>query len=719
VLLSILRIALLALVVGIASPSTASDTVWRPLRVGAGGWLTGIDISPDGSTRVVRSDTYGAYIWDDKAKAWSQLVTAASMPKPHLNRDYAHGVFEIRVAPSTPSRLYMAFAGTVYRSDNRGGTWMATAFKPVVMEPNDRYRMLGQKLAIDPANPDVVYAGTQANGLFVTRDGGASWKPVGAVPLSKKGADDLLPGISGIAFDVTSGALSGRTKTIYAASFGNGVFRSQDAGATWARLPGGPDGVGHAKISADGGYYVNSADQATIWRFADGRWTNITPEAQEWDTVLVDPHNADRVIAIRAGGYLDISQDRGVTWSGVLWGPGHNIRVAADIPWLAWTKEEFMATGDMMFDPVLPGRIWFAEGIGVWYTDLPADGAKPEAVTFTSVSTGIEQLVATQVLAPPGGKPLVAAWDRPVFYLEDAEAFPATHGPDNEINIIGGWALDYASSKPEYVAGIFDWWGQEKSGFSTDGGRTWTPFASHPELERSIGGTLAVSTPKNIVWVASSNQSAYVTQDGGAHWHKIALPGVPEVGETGWSFAYYLNRHIVAADRVAANRFYLYNYLKGLYLSKDGGKSWSLVHKGEIVPFSGYNASLRSVPGHEGELFFTTGRQSGTEPVATPFVRSTDGGATWKAVPNVLEVITFGFGKPKRAGGYPAIYIVGWVGRAYGIWRSDDNASSWTRIGEFPLGSLDEIKTIDGDKTEYGRVYVGFQGSGFAYGALK
>jgi len=32
---------------------------WKPLKVGAGGWLVGMDIAPDG-TMVVRTDTYGA-----------------------------------------------------------------------------------------------------------------------------------------------------------------------------------------------------------------------------------------------------------------------------------------------------------------------------------------------------------------------------------------------------------------------------------------------------------------------------------------------------------------------------------------------------------------------------------------------------------------------------------------------------------------------------------
>ena len=57
----------LVLSAAVAAAETAPDrfgTAWKPLRIGAGGYLTGMDISPDGSTRIVRADTYGAYIWN-------------------------------------------------------------------------------------------------------------------------------------------------------------------------------------------------------------------------------------------------------------------------------------------------------------------------------------------------------------------------------------------------------------------------------------------------------------------------------------------------------------------------------------------------------------------------------------------------------------------------------------------------------------------------------
>ena len=55
----------------------AASNNWQPIDIGAGGFLSGMDIAPDG-VMVVRTDTYGAYIWN--GSEWQQLVTSTSMP---------------------------------------------------------------------------------------------------------------------------------------------------------------------------------------------------------------------------------------------------------------------------------------------------------------------------------------------------------------------------------------------------------------------------------------------------------------------------------------------------------------------------------------------------------------------------------------------------------------------------------------------------------------
>ena len=58
------------------------------------------------------------------------------------------------------------------------------------------------------------------------------------------------------------------------------------------------------------------------------------------------------------------------------------------------------------------------------------------------------------------------------------------------------------------------------------------------------------------------------------------------------------------------------------------------------------------------------------------------------------------------------------MGGKYDIYRSTDEGASWESMG-FPNSSLDTVRTIDGDKSVFGRVFVGFSGSGASYGDMK
>ena len=197
----------------------------------------------------------------------------------------------------------------------------------------------------------------------------------------------------------------------------------------------------------------------------------------------------------------------------------------------------------------------------------------------------------------------------------------------------------------------------------------------------------------------------------------------------GWPSNYYFNDQVCAADRVAEDTFYVYNFHTdaggdAIFVTRDGGVSWTRqCHKcaGDGSNFTGplgVANLLRAEPGRPGALFFTAGRTGGPHPYPSFFYRSADGGASWLRIPDVREVWAFGFGAPKPSGsGAPAISIVGWVRGAFGLWRSDDDCASSTRISDgYPDGSFDQINTIEGNSRISGEVWRRLQGSGAAFG---
>jgi len=682
-----------------------SSNNWQTLDVGAGGFLTGIDIAPD-DTMVVRTDTYGAYIWN--GTEWQQLITATSMPAAFVTTKGSQGVYEIQIAPSDSNIMYMMYEGYVFKSTNKGTTWTETSFAKVTENAGDAYRMDGQKMAIDPENPNVVYVGTPQNGLFVTTNGGATWQSVSAVPVSLTDSNGIYPGITGIEFDPALGVTGGKTNTIFAASYGNGVYESTNGGASWSAI-GGPSDVDYAAVSSTGVYYV-VGNGNSLWSYNNGAWTELLLDTSGHgiETVAIDPFNPNEIVLQTGGGYLNISYNGGAAWSGDNWG---NQLSASDVPWLANTG--YMTVGGTVFDQLVPNELWVSDGVGVWNTtNLPTQSFESNTpVVWNDQSSGIEQLDANEIIVPPGGDPVLASWDRAFFTISNSNAYPSTYGPVDG-QFAAGWSVDYASSDPSFLVGIADWWGNEESGYSTNGGQTWTAFATDPPGagKSYIGGTIAASSPTNIIWAPAGGEDPYYTLNGGATWNPITLPGV--TSWSGFDFAYYLDARTVTADRVLPNTFYLYDAGHGVYETTNGGSTWTQVYSGNISPYSNYNAELESVPGEAGNLFFTGGPQDGFP--SEGFYQSTNQGATWTAVPNVTEVLCFGFGAPAPGQSYPSIYIVGWVNKVYGIWQSNNDAQSWTQIGTYPAGSLDSIKTISGDPNIYGQVYVGFGGDGYA-----
>lgn len=701
------------------------------MKIGGGGWVVGMSASPaEKGLMYCRTDVSGAYRWNAAANSWKQVVTQDSIPAEYVGYGKYLGVDSIVGAPNDAKVAYMVMGGEPYaltpgqlfRSTNQGDTWTATKFKEatgVKVEANGEGRQEGERLAVDPVNSSVLYFASIQDGLWHSTDAGQTWAKVATIPQGK-----MPHGVNTIVFDAKGGTVKANngqelTKTLYTTVEEAGVFQSTNGGATWAKISdtaaGGPSRARDATVGPDSTYYVvydgEKAPTGGIWkRTTAGQWTDITPPGKDggkdksyW-AISIDPFDAQHVVAMIHGGKTFVSHDQGATWS------FHYFKLkSTEIDWLGKQENYFLSTGQLVFDPQQRGRIWYAEGFGVWWTE----NLEPQEIEWTSASVGIEEVCGNDVIAPPGGMPVAAMWDVGAFYFGDVSTYSAQR---SQPGFMSTWSLDWCAKDPKFLVGVFrshlDFVPNAKSsGYSTDGGKTWTRFPAvenkslPPELDYGVI-TVSANSPDNIVWCPSGNKLPYYTSDRGATWKPCAFP--PGKHETAMH-APYTSMKPLCADRVAPDTFYFYTPQEGLFRSTDGGASFTLA--GNPAP-NRWNAYLKSTPGHANDLWFASGPGTG-------LYHSADGGTTWTESPGLISVMNVGLGKAKVDGGYPTLYAVATLANKHGLYRSTDKGQTWDYLTDYPLGIYDAIDALDADKDVFGQVYVGFTSAGFAWGRLK
>lgn len=714
--------------VGSGVSGTTSAPSWKTLPVGGGGFVRGLIIAADG-TMVGRTDTAGAYLYSSVTSSWNQLITSSSMPAAFITANFnagLGGVYEFAIAPSNTQIFYMmASSGgtsgqsTMWKSANQGATWtQLTAFGNQSCNPNDNNSQIGQKMAVDANNSNIVYVGVEGGGLYVTTNGGTTWALVTGVPAGT-GA-----GICGIVFGPASNQVGGVTQVIYACRQGTGVYVTLNGGTSWALTSSGPTSVVNAILDASGNYWCAGNLGANIFKY-NGSWTtaSVTHSGSgAFQGIAQNPLTPAQFAAADQAGFLYFSADSGATWTS---NNTNTTTASSAIPWIAaanyssFPTNLFLDPGNLAFSPLSNRLLYMSAGTGMWNMNVPATPTSGTALVWNDMSVGIENLVAIEVTVPPGSGPAIVAWDRPLFYLTPG-TYPSIYYPvesDDASN--KGWSVDYASSDSTFTCGAF----AGSSGYSHNNGASWTLFPSQAPTT-PVGayqsGCIAASSPTNILWAVAGNNAPSYTTDAGTTWTQISIAGISSWSGFMPSFPAGGIRKL-CADRVTANTFYLYFGGNGLYISSNGGVSWTQQLSGFIETNSGYaaiNPQLKSVPGNAGHLFYCTGvnQFSGstqTSPTSDMyFFRSTNSGVTWTRVANVLEVSAFGFGKA-LAGGYPAVFINGFVSGVFGFWRSDDNCSTWNNIGTFagPNG-LGSVVTMSGDMNNYGTCYIGIGGFG-------
>lgn len=227
-------------------------------RGNSGGWdVANVDFLGDPVSAVLAEPSgrvtaaldlghFGAKLWRrDPGAAWRELAAPTFPPKPEGASDDPHPWSLVKIWNLEPGgvsgRLWMGtMPGGLFRSEDGGESW--TLIEPFWRMP-DRKKWNGvaggeqpglSSVLIDSGNPSNIRVGVSTGGVWASDDAGGSWKLVGKGLYAEYMPPELREDL--ISQDVHQLARCASKPAVMWCQHHNGVFRSEDAGATWRDL---------------------------------------------------------------------------------------------------------------------------------------------------------------------------------------------------------------------------------------------------------------------------------------------------------------------------------------------------------------------------------------------------------------------------------------------------------------------------------------------------
>ncbi len=757
-----------------ATPNIESQVEVGTMGIGGGGFVSAI-ITGD-ECMYARTDVGGAYRYDFEAEKWVQLMSfITDKDKGFLSVD------GMCIDPTNNDNIYM-LAGCAYFSDARtsifrsqdgGETWDETDVTDMIQVHGNGYgRHMGESIAIDPDNTNVIYCGGDVtagdSALIKSEDGGDTWIPV-------KGFDDL--GYFGTSIKWphwTNHMVRALDDSEYVNQNGVSLVHIQDGKVYVGITVAGKDNlfvadvgsdeftplsdelptdVMPARISVDAegrmlicyvASHVFGNGSGGIYRYDPkaGTVENISPVNNSIGACQSAPDNANELIATTCavwstqnwdkdttawGEWLYRSEDGGKTWTSIypgkmgdwVWNPdtgemtqlqlyGYPSTGGSD--WI-WGKAVHWS-GTLVLNPFDPTEIWVSSGNGVFeWEKIWTDD--PQLIFHAD---GIEEVVPLDMVSIPGGDPVSVIGDYDGFIhqstTESTQLTPSMNELTDSTASTAGIA--YCPSNPDVMVRLAE--GFNRGYYTTDGGDTWTVLENIP-MAKAKAAINQLEDGSYRILVTAEGKVGY-TDDFGKTWKDSSL----EVGMTSplWMQVDPKNPQYVYGYGYYYNQYYFYSkptptiddarYV--LMVSDDYGATFKNAQT--ICQYDECDGAYRIAYLDEGEFVIGAGWYGA--------YHVTDYGKTVTKLDSVSYGKTFGYGAPEKDGGKNTLYMWGKPQEddPEGVYMSTDCGETWKAFNiSRPYGGTANGNFLVGDMNKFGTVYMSTAGCGIVYMSLK
>src|SRR5687768_1895134 len=535
----------------------ASGGVWKTTDAGAS-WLPITDrhfeVASIGAISVYDGDPNIVYVGTGSDGLRSNVSTGRGVYKStdagstwsFIGLRDVGQIGAVRIHPTDPDIVYVSATGNifknnpergVFRTRDGGRTWQRVLYVSDSTAASDVEPHLGTPTTVfavmtrSERKPWTIISGAREGGVYKSIDGGDTWAKLG---------NGLPTGLVGKGNIGVTAANPNRLYLLYEAKPGSGLYRSDDAGATWTLASG------QASLITRPFYYTTlTADQTNadvVYGGAEGFFKSVdggrtfrqfpTPHGDNHD-LWINPRDANVMIQANDGG-ANVSLNGGRTWSTEYIQPTaeiYQVYLDNQFPYRLYGAQQDNST---LIVPSLPlgtgqGEEWRA-GPGCETGPIMPHPTNPDTVYASckgqysrmSMRTGQEKQywVGAQSLYGNPGKDLIFRFQR-VSPMEVSPHDPRmiyygsqyVHRTRDEGVTWEKISPDLSANDPKY---------QDKPS-----GEPITLDVTGEEYYSVLYAIEESPLEAGVIWTGANDGPFHVTRDNGKTWTKITPAGQP------------------------------------------------------------------------------------------------------------------------------------------------------------------------------------------------